>query len=80
MTTYITRQGTKLTASSSVDLVEKLQRVESASTGELQDFMNQIARRCQTEEGVKIRTTPTDTFVGDLIQNDYLRVIDAIDG
>ena len=42
--------------------------------------MSQMAKRCQTEDGVSIRTLDPEIFVADLLQNDYLSVIDTIDG
>ncbi|OKH20103.1 hypothetical protein NIES593_20190 [Hydrococcus rivularis NIES-593] len=80
MTIYVTRQGTKFNADSATELVEQLQHQESISSNSLQDFMNQMAKRCQTEDGVAIRTLDPEIFIADLIQNDYLSVIDVIDG
>lgn len=80
MTIYITRQGTKFNADSATELVEQLQHQEPISSPNLQDFMGQMAKRCQTEDGVSIRTLDPEIFVADLLQNDYLSVIDVIDG
>jgi hypothetical protein len=80
MTIYINRQGAKFNANSATELVEQLQHQESISSKNLQDFMNQMAKHCQIEDGVSIRTLAPEIFVADLIQNDYLSVIDVIDG
>jgi hypothetical protein len=80
MTIYITRQGAKFKADSATELVEQLQHQEPISSQNLPDFMSQMAKRCQIEDGVSIRTLEPEIFVADLLQNDYLSVIDAIDG
>ncbi|MGK7872984.1 MAG: hypothetical protein AB4426_06640 [Xenococcaceae cyanobacterium] len=80
VTTYITRDGVKFTASSPAELIEQLQQEEPTPSENIQDFMNRVARRCQIEDNVSIRTTNSEIFVADLIQNDYVYVIDVIDG
>lgn len=80
MTIYITREGTKFNADSATELVEQLQHQEPISAHNIQDFMGQMAKHCQTKDGVSLRTLDPEIFVADLLQNDYLSVIDVIDG
>jgi hypothetical protein len=78
MAIYVTREGTKLTASSPTELVEQLFRHSPTET--LQDFMERMSRHFQAEDKITIRTDDPEIFIADLIQNDYLKVVDTIDG
>ncbi len=80
MTTYITQDGTKLTAKSATELVEKMQEKEAIAAHNLQEFLNAVARRYQIKDNVLIRVTSPETFIADLIQYDYVRAIDPLDG
>ena len=79
MTTYITQKGIKFTAQSATELVEKMQQKEQQSAQKVQDFLNRVARRYQRQDNVFIRATCPETFIADLIQYDYIRVIDPLD-
>ena len=80
MTKYITQDGTKFTAKSATELVEQLRQKEPIASKNLQDFLKAVARRYQMKDNLLIRTTCPETLLADLIQHDYIRVIDSIDG
>jgi hypothetical protein len=68
MTTYITQDGTTLTANSTVELFEQLQP--------LKPQISQVIPNLNLNEP-KINL---DHTIAQLIQADYLRMIDVIDG
>jgi hypothetical protein len=80
MTIYITREGTKLTAEFPAELLEKLYQAEPVCTAMLQDIKNQVAAKSQSISQVEARATDPENCIANLIQNDYLSVIDPIDG
>ncbi|MDJ0719070.1 MAG: hypothetical protein QNJ54_33400 [Prochloraceae cyanobacterium] len=46
----------------------------------IQDFLKTVAQGYQMKDNLLIRTTCPETFIADLIQYDYIRVIDPFDG
>lgn len=80
MTIYITARGDKVIADSPIELVEKLRRLQGKTEETRRDFMNRFAREIGAIQGATILTTDPGTFIAELIQNDYLSVVDSIDG
>ncbi len=74
MTIYMTREGTKLTADVATELIEKLYQAEPAYSILLEQLKN------QANSQPKVNITKPENIVADLIQNDYLTVIDPVDG
>jgi hypothetical protein len=70
----MTREGTKLTADVATELIEKLYQAEPACSILLEQLKN------QANSQPKVNTTKPENIVADLIQNDYLTVIDPVDG
>jgi hypothetical protein len=80
MTTYITREGVKLSGDSAAELLEQLQQAGLIPRESAAEFMERAARHFQIQDNVAINISDSESFIADLIQNDYLSVIDAIDG
>jgi hypothetical protein len=80
MTTYITREGVKLSGDSAAELLEQLQQGGLIPSESFQEFMERAAKHLQKKHNIHIDTSNTESFIADLIQNDFLSVIDVIDG
>jgi hypothetical protein len=80
MTIYITTEGDKVIADSPMELVGKLQRLQGKIEETQRDFMNRLAKEIGAIQGVTIPITDPGTFIAELIHNDYLSVVDSIDG
>lgn len=80
MTTYITRAGIKLSGDSAVELLEQLQQAELIPKESASEFMARAAQQFQLQDNIALDTSNAENFIADLIQNDYLSVIDLIDG
>lgn len=80
MTTYITPAGIKLSGDSAVELLEQLQQAGLIPKESVPEFMERVARHFQLQDNISIDTSNPENFIADLIQNDYLSVIDIIDG
>lgn len=80
MATYITREGIKLRGDSASELLAQLQQAELIPRESAQEFMERAARLFQVRDDVSIDTSSPENFIADLIQNDYLSVVDIIDG
>ena len=74
MNVYITREGTKLTAEFPQELVEKLSQVEPVCGVLFEQFEE------KSNSQKKSQKINCEIFIAQLIQNDYLSVIDPIDG
>ena len=74
MDIYITREGTKLTAEFPQELVEKLSQVEPVCGFLFKQFKE------KSNSHQKSQKINCESFVAELIQNDYLSVIDPVDG
>jgi hypothetical protein len=80
MTTYITREGVKLSGDSAAELLEQLQQGGLIPPESAREFMERAAQHFQLQDNIRIDTSNSESFIADLIQNDYLSVIDVIDG
>ncbi|WP_375328711.1 hypothetical protein [Microcystis sp. BLCC-F210] len=80
MTIYVTREGDKLVADSPLELVEKLQQCQGKMTETRQEFMTRMAAQMVASQGVTIPITDAENFIAELIHNDFLSVVDSIDG
>lgn len=80
MTIYVTARGEQLFADSPVELVDQLQQLRGEKGETKQDFMDRIAREMAAIQGTIVHTADPATFIAELIQNDYLSVVDSIDG
>ena len=74
MSTYVTCEGTKLTAELPQELGEKLTQAEPVYGSLWSKFKN------QSNHSQKAQNLNSDQFIAELIQNDYLAVIDPVDG
>lgn len=74
MTVYVTREGTKLTAEFPRELLEKLYHAEPTCSDLFERFQN------ESNSQQKSQNTNSENFVAELIKNDYLSVIDPVDG
>jgi hypothetical protein len=74
MTIYVTHEGTKLTAEFPRELLEKLYQVEPNCGILFEQFKNKSNSQTSSQ---KINS---ENFIAELIQNDYLSVIDPVDG
>ncbi len=80
MTIYVTREGDKLAADSPLELVEKLQQCQGRMTETRQEFMTRLAAQMVASQGVTVPITDPENFIAELIHNDFLSVVDSIDG
>jgi hypothetical protein len=74
MAIYVTREGTKLTADVATELLEKLYQVEPNCCTLYEQFQNHSNSQQETKR------VNSENFIAELIQNDYLSVIDPVDG
>ena len=74
MSIYVTCEGTKLTAELPQELREQLTQAEPVYGRLWSKFKNQ-SNHPQTSQNLN-----SDQFIAELIQNDYLSVIDPVDG
>ena len=74
MDIYITREGTKLTAEFPQELAEKLSQVEPVYGFLFKQFQE------KSNDHKKSQKINCESFIAELIQSDYLSVIDPIDG
>ena len=74
MTVYVTCDGKKLTAEFPRELLEKLYYLEPSFSLLFEQFQNNSNSQ-QVSQNIN-----SENFVAELIQNDYLSVIDPIDG
>ena len=74
MSIYVTCEGTKLTAELPEELLAKLEQVEP-TYGSLWEKFTSLSNHSQTSPSIN-----PENFIADLIQNDYLSVIDPVDG
>jgi hypothetical protein len=80
MTIYVTREGDKLVADSPLELVEKLQQCQGRMTETRQEFMTRMAAEMVAIQGITVPITDPENFIAELIHNDFLSVVDSIDG
>lgn len=80
MTIYVTREGDKLVADSPLELVEKLQQCQGTMAETRQDFMTRMAAEMEATQGITVPITDLENFIAELIHNDFLSVVDSIDG
>ena len=80
MTTYITPAGIRVSGDSAVELLEQLEQARLIPDESGPEFMERVAHYFQVEDNISIDTSNPENFIADLIQNDYLSVIDVIDG
>ncbi|NCR07519.1 hypothetical protein [Microcystis aeruginosa] len=80
MTIYVTREGDKLVADSPLELVEKLQQYQGRMAETREEFMTQMAAQMVATQGLTVPITDPENFIAELIHNDFLSVVDSIDG
>ena len=80
MTTYITPAGIKLNGDSALELLEQLQEAGLIPKESASEFMVRAAQHFQLQDNISLDTSNPEDFIADLIHNDYLSVIDMIDG
>ncbi len=64
--------GGQIEAASNLDLVWEMRNTSHTESTDLQDFMEQTARRCRIQRGSEIRTDSVDSFVADLIAEGFV--------
>jgi hypothetical protein len=74
MDTYVTCEGTKLTAEFPQELVEKLYQAEP----DCSSFLEKSKKKLNFAQ--KSQQISSENFIAELIQNGYLSVIDPVDG
>lgn len=74
MNVYITCEGTKLTAESAQELLEKLYQAEPNCSVLL------VRSQHNSDYPHQLNNTNSENLIAELIQNDFLSVIDPIDG
>ncbi|TRV48847.1 MAG: hypothetical protein EWV53_19465 [Microcystis panniformis Mp_MB_F_20051200_S9] len=80
MTIYVTREGDKLVADSPLELVEKLQQYQGRMAETREEFMTRMAAQMVATQGLTVPITDPENFIAELIHNDFLSVVDSIDG
>lgn len=79
MTIYMTREGTKLTADIPTELIEKLYQAEP-NCFKMFNNDDKVIENESLSSLLKFTKLDSANFIAELIQNDYLSVIDPIDG
>jgi hypothetical protein len=74
MDVYITREGTKLTAEFPQELLEKLSQAEPDCDILFEQF------KTKSNSPQESKNVNSENVIAQLIQNDYLSVVDPIDG
>lgn len=72
MPCYRTLDGAIFVAPDSTELIAQLRADSRTPSTDLQDFMNQMARRCKIYSGAEISTVSVDAFVADLVAAGHL--------
>jgi hypothetical protein len=80
MTIYVTREGDKLVADCPLELVEKLQQCQGRMTETRQEFMTRMAAQMVATKALLFLSPDPENFIAELIHNDFLSVVDSIDG
>ena len=75
MPCYRTLDDVIFVASDNTDLVSQLRVDSRTPSNDLQEFMNQMARRTEIYSGHKIRTNDPDAFIADLVAAGQLREV-----
>lgn len=77
MTTYEMLGGGRISAETTEQVVKILNRNSLFGFRKyFHDFMLDTAKACKLQKGCEIRTQNTEVFVEDLLENEFLKIVD----